>query len=232
MTAHFMKELNELRRRIFSLVAMVEDNLALAVQAVEHRDDTMAHQVIEQDTAIDTTEVAVEEECLKLLALHQPVAVDLRFVIAVIKLNNDLERIGDLAVNIAERATFLNRLPPVSVPFDFDTMARKTTQMLRKSLDALLESDVRMALNVCAMDDEVDAINRGMYERVKDAIRAYPEHIDALINLLSVSKNLERVADHTTNIAEDVIYLVEGRIIRHPNTTNAETANQQRTEPQ
>lgn len=215
MTAHLMRELDTLRKRICFLMALVEDNLALAVQAVQTRNEDMAQQVIRRDAEIDSTEVAVEEECLKLLALYQPVAVDLRFVIAVLKLNNDLERIGDLAVNIAKRAIFLSRLPVVSVPFDFDTMAKKSAQMLRKSLDALLEGDASMALEVCAMDDEVDAINSGMYARVKTSIKKYPEHLDALINLLSVSKNIERVADHATNIAEDVIYLVEGRIIRH-----------------
>lgn len=215
MTAHLIHELEELKRRIFSLVAMVEDNLSLAVKAVQERDESLALCAIENDAPIDHAEVAVEEECLKLLALHQPVAIDLRFIVAVLKLNNDLERIGDLAVNIAERAAFLHAIPPVSMPFDFDTMAAKAIGMLKRSIDALVGSDVPVATEVCEADDEVDAINRDMYDQVKTAIREHPEHLDALIHLLSVSRHLERVADHATNIAEDVIYLVKGRIVRH-----------------
>jgi len=215
MTAHLIHELEQLKRQIFSLVAMVEDNLSLAVKAVQERDKSLALRVVEEDTAIDHAEVAVEEECLKLLALHQPVAIDLRFIVAVLKLNNDLERIGDLAVNIAERAIFLHAIPPVPIPFDFDAMSGKATRMLKRSIDALVDSDVPAAVEVCEADDEVDAINRGMYEQVKAAIREHPEHLDALIHLLSVSRHLERVADHATNIAEDVIYLVNGRIVRH-----------------
>lgn len=215
MTTHLIHELENLKRQIFSLVALVEDNLSLAVKAVQERDESMALCAVDNDAEIDQAEVAVEEECLKLLALHQPVAIDLRFIVAILKLNSDLERIGDLAVNIAERAVFLHALPPVPFPFDFDTMAGKATQMLKNSIDALVNSDVPAAIDVCEADDEVDAINRNMYEQVKTAIREHPEHLDALIHLLSVSRHLERVADHATNIAEDVIYLVKGRIVRH-----------------
>lgn len=215
MTAHLIHELEQLKRKMFSLVALVEDNLSRAVRAVEERDEALALQAVESDVEIDKEEVAVEEECLKLLALHQPVAIDLRFIVAVLKLNSDLERIGDLSVNIAERAIFLSRIDPVPVPFEFDAMAAKAIAMLKKSLDALVNNDPDLAGEVCAADDEVDEINRGMYERVKGAIRKHPEHLDALIHLLSVSRHLERIADHATNIAEDVIYLVKGRIVRH-----------------
>lgn len=215
MTAHLIHELEQLKRQTLSLVAMVGDNLSLAVKAVQERNKEMALRVVDNDTGIDNAEVAVEEECLKLLALYQPVAIDLRFIIAVLKLNNDLERIGDLAVNIAERAVFLHAIPPVPTPFDFDAMSAKAARMLSRSIDALVNSDVAAAFEVCGADDEVDAINRGMYEKVKAAIRKHPEHLDALIHLLSVSRHLERVADHATNIAEDVIYLVNGRIVRH-----------------
>ncbi len=215
MTTHLINELNSLKRRTFSLVALVEDNLSSAVKAVGQRDEKLALEVVQNDIEIDGVEVEVEEECLKLLALHQPVAIDLRFIIAVLKLNNDLERIGDLAVNIAERAIFLSKTPPVPVPFDFEAMAEKATQLLRQCLDALVNHDVEAASAVCLADDEVDAINRKMYEQVKAAILQHPDHLNALINLLSVSRHLERIADHATNIAEDVIYLVEGRIARH-----------------
>lgn len=229
MTVHLLHELEYLKRSLFSLVALAEDNLSLAVRAVQDRSEAAALQVVDQDDEIDREEVAVEEECLKLLALHQPVAVDLRFIVAVLKLTNDLERIGDLAVNIAERAIYLCKAEPVPVPFDFDSMAEKASQMLKKSLDALLNSDSKSASEVCAADDEVDAINRDMYEQVKNAIREHPEHLDSLIHLLSVSRHLERIADHATNIAEDVIYLVEGRIARHASEIST-TANQQADE--
>jgi len=160
-------------------------------------------------------EIDIEEECLKLLALHQPVAMDLRFIVAVLKINNDLERISDLAVNVAERAAFLAARPKIDAPFDFLLMARKAQTMLRMSLDALVNWESSLASQVCAMDDEVDAINREMYNQVKDEIRKHPENLDALIHLLSVSRHLERIADQATNIAEDVIYMVEGKIVRH-----------------
>jgi phosphate transport system protein len=171
--------------------------------------------VIEKDLEIDHSEVEVEEECLRILALHQPVAIDLRFIVAALKLNNDLERIGDLAVNIAERALFLSRVTPPVIPFDFNEMAQRTRDMLKQSLDALVNMDIELARRVCAEDDEVDRINREMYVHVKQAIRQHPHHLEALVHLLSVSRHLERIADHTTNIAEDVIYMIEGEIVRH-----------------
>jgi len=160
-------------------------------------------------------EVDVEEECLKILALYQPVAIDLRFIITALKINNDLERIGDLAVNIAERSEFLARQPEVHVPLDLEKMTEKTQSMLTKSLDALVNMDCDLAHQVCAADDEVDAMNRQMYLTVQDGIRQHPEQLESLIHLLSASRHLERIADHATNIAEDVIYMAEGQIVRH-----------------
>ncbi|MBN1270040.1 MAG: phosphate signaling complex protein PhoU [Kiritimatiellae bacterium] len=215
MSVHLQRELDKLKKLILSLSAVVEGNLAEAVRSVQLRDERVARQVVEKDTAIDHAEVEVEEECLKILALHQPVAIDLRYIVAVLKLNNDLERIGDLAVNIAERALFLSHENPPAIPFDFEGMVEKTRAMLRQALDALVNMDTGLATKVCAEDDEVDAINRAMYEQVKDAIRKHPKDLDALIHLLGVSRYLERVADHATNIAEDVVYMIQGRIIRH-----------------
>jgi phosphate transport system protein len=160
-------------------------------------------------------EVEVEESCLKILALYQPVAIDLRFIIAVLKINNDLERVGDLAVNIAERAIFLATQPEVNVELDFTTMAVKTQEMLKKSLDALVNLNAGLAREVCACDDEIDAINRQMYLTVQDAMNTHPDQIEPLTHLLSASRHLERIADHATNIAEDVIYMIEGEIVRH-----------------
>ena len=215
MTKHFQRELEKLKRRLFSLCALVENSVHLAVQAIERRDGSMAARVISGDAAIDETEVDVEEECLKILALHQPVAIDLRFVVAVLKINNDLERIGDLAVNIAERARFLAACEPVHAPFDFRAMAQKSQSMLRRSLDALVGMDAKLARAVCADDDEVDALNREMYGQVQDGIRACPEQVEPLIHLLSVSRHIERIADLATNIAEEVIYMVQGEVVRH-----------------
>lgn len=215
MPKHLQREIERLKKRILALSAVVENHVAQAVRAVRERDAARAREIIEKDSEVDQGEVEVEEECLKILALHQPVAIDLRFIIAVLKLNNDLERIGDLAVNIAERAVFLSRVLPSPVPFELEGMAEKTRLMLKKSLDALVNMDAALASEVCIADDEVDAINRDMYEQVKAAIRKHPDHLDALINTLSVSRHLERIADHATNIAEDVLYMVEGKIVRH-----------------
>ena len=157
----------------------------------------------------------VEEECLKILALHQPVAVDLRFLIAVIKINNDLERIGDQAVNIAERVEFISQKDPAEFVFDYSIMAEKTQVMLKMSLDALVNLDVDLALKVVLMDDEVDNIKVIAYNKIKAAMAKDPDNLGYYINLLLISRHLERLADHTTNIAEEVIYMIEGDIIRH-----------------
>jgi phosphate transport system protein len=217
MSKHLEREIERLKKKILSLGTVVEEAVQKAVRAISDRDAALAQRVIEDDVATDHIEVEVEEECLKILALHQPVAIDLRFIVAVLKINNDLERIGDLAVNIAERAVFLasrnhDRLVTL---FDFEEMAAKTQAMLKQSLDALVNVDADLARDVCAADDEVDAMNRQMYIQVEDAIRAHPEQMDALIHMLSISRHLERIADHATNISEDVIYMIEGEIVRH-----------------
>jgi len=193
----------------------VEENLWKSVKSIKQRNEELARKVIDGDEEIDQMEVDVEEECLKLLALYQPVAVDLRFIVTSLKINNDLERIGDLAVNIAERAVFLAKQPRIDVPFDFDGMAEKVQIMVRLSLDALVNMDCDLADRVRRADDEVDAINRQMYDQVKQSIREHPEWIESLIHMLMVSRHLERVGDHACNIAEDVIYMVKGEIVRH-----------------
>jgi phosphate transport system protein len=215
MTVHMQKEIEDLKSKLLTLCAAVEKSLCLAVQSVKERDAVLARGVIDDDVHIDQMEVDMEEECLKILALHQPVAIDLRFIITALKINNDLERIGDLAVNIAERGEFLASQELVSVPFDFEAMAEKAQWMVTESLDSLVDMDCRRAYQVCAADDEVDAINRKMYKQVEASIVAHPRWTQGLLHLLSISRHLERVADHATNIAEDVIYMVEGRIVRH-----------------
>jgi len=215
MAKHLEKALDDLKRKILSLSTLVEENLKRSVDSLENRDAVLATQCIGMDVQVDQREVDVEEECLKMLALYQPVATDMRFIVAILKLNNDLERIGDLAVNIAERAVVLASLPPVKFDFDFHAMFAKAHGMFKSSLDALVNLDVKLAWEVSATDDEVDAMNREVYEKVKDAILKDPSTIDVMIHLLSISRQLERVGDHATNIAEDVIYMVEGQIVRH-----------------
>jgi len=215
MTIHLQREIERLKKHILRLSAVVEESFQRAVKSLEERDSYLAQLVMESDFEIDKMEVEIEEECLKILALYQPVAVDLRFIVAVLKINNDLERIGDLAVNIAERAAFLATRERINIPFDFSGMARKAKSMLKRSLDALMKMDALLARGVCASDDEVDAMNREMYLQVQDGIRNQPEHLESLIHLLSASRHLERIADHATNIAEDVLYMIKGEIVRH-----------------
>lgn len=212
---HLEKAIDELKRLILSLGADVEESVRLSVQSLTERKSDQAKTVIAADYEIDQREVFVEEECLKILALHQPVANDLRLIIAILKINNDLERIGDLSVNIAERAVFLSGEARVDLPFDLQTMAEKVRSMLKRCLDALVNRDDKLARQVCEDDDEVDELNREMYVCVEQAIKKDPDNLNSYIQLLSASRYLERMADHATNIAEDVIYLVTGEIIRH-----------------
>jgi phosphate transport system protein len=207
--------LEKLKKRILSLGAMAEERVRMAIKAIETRDGDLAVKIMEADSEIDDTEVEVEEECLKILALHQPVAVDLRFISAVIKINNDLERIGDEAVNIAERVANIARRAPVPLPIHYDEMAEKTEAMLKNSLDALVTLDTDLAYKVILADDEVDDMNRRVYDRVKEAIAQHPDRVGYLINFLFIARHLERIADHATNIAEEVIYMIEGVISRH-----------------
>jgi len=217
---HLQRELDRLKRKMLAVGALVEDNLRAAFQAIEQRDAASARKAILADEVIDGEEVAVEEECLKILALYQPVAGDLRFLVAVIKINSELERIGDLASNIGERALALVEEHPVPVPISFAVMAERTGSILGKALDALVRQDAGMARCVLAADDEIDRLYYQLVEELKDVIRADLDHLDAIVLLFSVVRHLERLADHATNIAEDVLYMVEGDIYRHqpPNT--------------
>jgi phosphate transport system protein len=215
VSKHLEREIDNLKKLILGLSATVEDAVFKSVRALMERNAALAGEVLKSDMQIDHTEVRIEEECLKVLALHQPVAGDLRFLVAILKINNDLERVGDLAANIAERAESLASQEKVDIPLDFPRMAETTKQQFRKALDALMNRDASLANEVLAADDEVDAMNRDMYTRIQAAIQRKPEQIGSLIQLLSCSRYLERIADHATNVAEDVIYMVEGIIVRH-----------------
>ncbi len=215
MPKHLQREIENLKKKLLALSAKVETSVKDATLSIEKRDAELAQKIMDDDVNIDNTEVEIEEDCLKILALHQPVAIDLRFIVAVLKINNDLERIGDLAVNVAERTVFLATQPKPDISFDFVGMARAAQSMLTKSLDALVNLSIELAHEVCASDDAIDAMNREMYIKVQQAIRAHPEQMESLIHMLSASRHLERIADHATNIAEDVIYMVKGEIVRH-----------------
>jgi len=215
MTRPLQREIDSLKKKLLSFSAIVEDNVRLAINALVRRDTALATEVIDSDDEVDKLEVEIEEDCLKMLALHQPVAKDLRFIIAVFNINNDLERIGDLAVNIAERALSLAACAAVDVSFDFPAMSEKVLTMLKKSLDSLMQLNPELAREVCDGDEEVDVINRQMHSRVQERIRKYPERLDCLLLFPAISSDLERIADHATNIAEEVIYLTQGEIVRH-----------------
>ena len=215
MPKHLHREIENLKKMILALGARVEENVFSAVRSLEERNRELAETIIEGDTEVDHIEVDVEEECLKVLALYQPVAGDLRLIVSFLKINSDLERIGDLAVNIAERAFFLASRDRPDIPLDFMKMVEKTREMLRKSLDALVNRDAAAAHEVMRADDDVDSINREMYTLIQDAIRKKPDQVESLIHLLSSSRHLERIADHATSIAEDGIDAVDGEIVRH-----------------
>jgi len=215
MTKHLVRDLANLKKLLLEVGAMVEEASTKALTALTQRRADIALEVIESDNDIDSKEVLIEEECLKILALHQPVASDLRFVIAALKVNNDLERMGDQAVNIAERAAALAKLPPLEIALNVDRMADIVQQMVRSSLDAHVNLDTELALSVCRMDDEVDDLNREMFTTMQQAMAKDSSLVAPAVHYLSASRDLERIADLATNIAEDVVFMVEGEVIRH-----------------
>ncbi len=215
MTQHIHRQIDGLKQKILYVGTLVEEAIANAISALINRDAALAQKVMANDAVIDRMEVEVEEECLKILALYQPVAADLRFVVATLKINNDLERMGDLAKNIAKRVTYLANAAPMDLPVDFRGMATEAQNMVKQSLDALVSADAVLARHVRAEDDAVDASRQRIRQQILAAIRRTPEKTEYLLKLNSVSKHLERLADMATNVAEDVIYMVEGEIVRH-----------------
>ncbi|NQV38784.1 MAG: phosphate signaling complex protein PhoU [Candidatus Marinimicrobia bacterium] len=215
MHQHLHREIQKLKKSIMIIGTLVEESLRDSIKAIVERDKKRAQTIIKEGSVVDEMEVELEEECLKILALHQPVAIDLRYIISVLKINNDLERIGDLAENIAERAEFLSSQLPIKIPDTIPLMASIVQNMLKNSLNALVNMDTLLATKVCESDDQVDDLHSGMYPLIQSMIEKEPKKIDALLQLLSISRYLERAADHCTNIAEDVEYLVEGHIKRH-----------------
>ncbi|MFO0968850.1 MAG: phosphate signaling complex protein PhoU [Gemmataceae bacterium] len=215
MSIHLHRDLDNLQRQILSLAAAVEQAIEQSIRALFERDIALARTLIDSDAPIDMEETQIEEDCLKILALHQPVAVDLRRVAAILKINTDLERMADLAVNIAERALALAHGREVPVPATFRQMTDLTNTMVRDSLDAFVNLDARMARRICRLDDEVDRYNLEIIDQVSRFMKQSPDNVDPGLHLFSAARQLERIGDHATNIAEDVVYLVEGKIIRH-----------------
>ena len=215
MNIQLQREIEKMKRQILALSAKVENDVRMAVRAADNQDAVLAQDVINREEETNTMEVNVEEECLKILALYQPVASDLRYIIAVLKINQDLERIGDLAVHIAERALFLCQQPRIEIPFRLEQMADKSQGLLKKVLDAFVNLDEPAARAVCAADSEIDDMNKEIFQQVKEAIARNPRLFESLLQIMHISRHLERIGDHATNIAEDLIYLIEGRIVRH-----------------
>ncbi|MFN8391579.1 MAG: phosphate signaling complex protein PhoU [Bdellovibrionota bacterium] len=215
MSVHLDIALQRLKKSLLELAAFVEDQVRQSLIAFNTRNDEVGKEVIAKDNQIDQIEIDIEENCLQILALYQPVAQDLRFVISVLKINNDLERIGDLAVNIAERASALCAQAPVQEPLVSEAMEQRVLNMLTSCIDCFVRSDINVAKSVCRSDLEIDKAHQANYRRLEELIAKSPHMTEILLQHLSLSRYLERIADLATNIAEDVIYLAEGKIVRH-----------------
>ena len=215
MRVHLQRDIDKLKRRLLVLSTEAEEDVRLAARALAERNETLAREVVAREAQTNAMEVDIEEDCLKILALHQPVAGDLRYIIAALKIDRDLERIADLAAHIAERSLALFALPALDLPFRLDEMAARVQAMLKQALDAFVGLDTAAAHAVCAMDGEINAIKKDTFRQVRAGILQNPGRFDALMQVMHIARHLERIADHATNIAEDLIYLAEGRIVRH-----------------
>lgn len=215
MTSHMHRDLADLKKAILAMGSRVEDSLRASTKALVQRRTDLAREVIAGDTEIDRLELELDDECLKILALHQPVAGDLRFVTASMKIINDLERIGDLTTNIAQRVLDLEGYPPLSEPLRFEEMTSATRGMLRDSLNALIRADALLARDVLVRDDVVDDLHREHFEVLEARMKEDPMAVESAMLMISSSRHLERVADLATNIAEDVVFMVEAVVLRH-----------------
>lgn len=212
----FESELNELRQKLLTLGGLVEQAIALSVRSWAERDNTLARRVIDDDRRVNLLEVEIDELCLRLLALRQPAASDLRFITLALKIVTDLERIGDLAVNVAEKAAELNREPPLDGWLDLPRMAELAEGMLKEALDSFVARDADRARGVVTRDNEVDELYHDIFRTLMEQMTRKPEISPRTTALLFIAKHLERIADHATNVAEMVIFFVEGRDVRHP----------------
>jgi phosphate transport system protein len=223
MSKHLERDLRDIEKGILTLGAMVEESIDKAITSLTSRRKELAQEVLAGDEQIDIKEVEFEEECLKVLALHQPVATDLRFLVAAMKVNHILERMGDLACNIAKCTIDLIEDKPLKVPEQLPTMVATVRKMVRESLDGLIEKDTDLSLNVCKQDDLVDDALKEIVKVLKLQMRNDPDSIERSIQVFLAARHLERIADMATNIAEDVVFMVKGEIIRHGRYTSAST---------
>jgi phosphate transport system protein len=215
MTKHLERDLNQLSNQISDLGALVAESTSKCMVMLQTFDRGIGKEIVEAEAEVNTTEVDIEEECLKVLALHQPVAGDLRFLIVVLKVNNDLERMGDQVVNIAERVSFLADKERVVADLDFVAMGDLASRMVDQSVKALVKRDSSMAREVLAMDDDLDAMHARTYRVIQDVMVGNPDIVISGVSYLTISSNLERLGDLATNIAEEIIFMEEGEVIRH-----------------
>jgi phosphate transport system protein len=215
MSKHLERDLQNLERQLLTQASVVEGMIRTASRALCQRQADLVWDVIKQEQQVNAREVQIEEECLKILALHQPVAIDLRRTAAVLKINGDLERIADLAVNLGERVRSLAEQPEIHLSDNLEKMATITVEMVRGALDAFVEFDADAAEKVCRRDNEVDDLNLKLIDELHEVMRTRSDLVEAALYFFSATRHIERIADHATNIAEDVIYLVEGEIARH-----------------
>jgi len=215
MPRHFHEEIETLKQTLLAMGGLVEDQIRHVMRALVERDDALAQEVIERDQQVNAYDVEVDETCVSLLALHQPAAGDLRFITTAMKIVTDLERMGDQAVNIAQRVLELNREPQLKPYIDLPRMAEKAQRMVKESLDAFVARDTELARRVCAEDAEVDALKEQIFRELLTFMMEDARTIPRAIRLILISRFLERLADHATNIAEMVIYLVDAKMVRH-----------------
>jgi phosphate transport system protein len=215
MQRHFHEELEALKQTLLAMGGLVEDQIRRVMTALLERDSDLAQEVIDRDRQVNAYDVEVDEKCVELLALYQPAAGDLRFITTAMKIVTDLERIGDQAVNIAQRALELNREPQLKPYIDLPRMAEKAQAMMKESLDAFVSRDASLARRVRGQDEAVDALNHQIFRELLTFMMEDPSTIPRAIRLILIARFLERVADHATNIAEMVVFLVESKIVRH-----------------
>ena len=215
METHFQQELAKLKEQLLKMGGLAERAISNAIDALVKRDTPLAERTIGEDEKINKMELLIDEWCLKLLALHQPLAADLRFITSAMRINVELERIGDLAVNIAERVVSLNQEPQLKPYIDIPRMAEITKNMVKDVLDAFVNGDAELARSVCERDDQVDALNDQVFRELITYMLADPKTITRAVHLIIVSRYLERIADHATNIAEGVIFMVKALVIKH-----------------
>jgi len=215
MERHFDEELNRLKEKLLRMASLVEEAISRAMKALVDRNPDLAAEVIKHDEEVNMLEIEIDELCLKLLALMQPIAVDLRFITSAMKIGNDLERMGDQAVNIAERTLELLKQPQLKPLIDIPRMSTLAQKMVKDSLDAFVNKDAHLARDVCARDDQVDNINDQVFRELLTYMMEDASTITRAVDLILIGRHLERIADHATNIGEDVVYIVEGKTIKH-----------------